>query len=136
MGSVGLDCNDGGQCSCKTFVEGLTCDVCKDSYYQLSAGNPDGCLACLCDAGGSVSAVCNKQSGLCSCNRNILNSQDRTCGRRGIAQNFYFELLHSIRIEVEEPAVSDQSQPWGFDSRDFPAFTGRGYAILQPEVSC
>lgn len=32
-----------GQCFCKTYVTGESCDSCQDGYYDLSADNPDGC---------------------------------------------------------------------------------------------
>ena len=59
-----LVCTSTGQCSCLSNVEGQKCDRCITGYYW----NPNGlgCLACNCDAQGSVSSLCSA-SGQCQC---------------------------------------------------------------------
>lgn len=32
-----------GQCDCKSHVTGRACDVCRDTYWKLSASNEAGC---------------------------------------------------------------------------------------------
>ncbi|XP_027679461.2 laminin subunit gamma-2 [Chelonia mydas] len=37
-----------GRCVCKASVLGERCDRCKQGYYHLDAGNPEGCSQCFC----------------------------------------------------------------------------------------
>nr|XP_034979554.1 laminin subunit gamma-2 [Zootoca vivipara] len=37
-----------GRCICKAAVEGERCGSCKQGYYNLDAGNPEGCSRCFC----------------------------------------------------------------------------------------
>uniref|UniRef100_A0A8C0J1Y3 Laminin subunit gamma 2 n=1 Tax=Chelonoidis abingdonii TaxID=106734 RepID=A0A8C0J1Y3_CHEAB len=37
-----------GRCVCKASVSGERCDRCKQGYYHLEAGNPEGCSQCFC----------------------------------------------------------------------------------------
>ncbi|XP_066480634.1 laminin subunit gamma-2 [Tiliqua scincoides] len=60
----GCDCDSAGstgQCSsghciCKVAVTGDRCDSCKQGYYNLDAGNPEGCSRCFCNG---HSATCS-----------------------------------------------------------------------------
>ncbi|XP_067391238.1 laminin subunit gamma-2 isoform X2 [Emydura macquarii macquarii] len=74
-GSLGMQCDNYGRCSCKPGVMGDKCDrcqpgfhsfsetgcragrqvSCKQGYYNLDAGNPEGCSQCFCYG---HSAVC------------------------------------------------------------------------------
>ncbi|XP_069115040.1 basement membrane-specific heparan sulfate proteoglycan core protein-like isoform X2 [Argopecten irradians] len=36
------------QCQCKSYVQGLRCNSCKDNYFHLSDDNSQGCLSCWC----------------------------------------------------------------------------------------
>ncbi|KAL0902126.1 hypothetical protein ABMA27_000070 [Loxostege sticticalis] len=36
------------QCYCKRHVRGQACNECKEEYFNLQAGNPDGCTKCFC----------------------------------------------------------------------------------------
>lgn len=50
-GSLSKECvAESGQCECKKFVEGVSCDTCKTGYDILSEKNPVGC------SGGSINA--------------------------------------------------------------------------------
>ncbi|XP_061490051.1 laminin subunit gamma-2 isoform X2 [Rhineura floridana] len=37
-----------GRCICKAAAAGDRCDSCKQGYYNLDAGNPEGCSQCFC----------------------------------------------------------------------------------------
>ncbi|KAL8178113.1 UNVERIFIED_CONTAM: Laminin subunit gamma-2 [Gekko kuhli] len=37
-----------GRCVCKEAVAGDRCDRCKQGYYNLDSGNPEGCSQCFC----------------------------------------------------------------------------------------
>ncbi|XP_048338443.1 laminin subunit gamma-2 [Sphaerodactylus townsendi] len=37
-----------GRCVCKEAVAGDHCDRCKQGYYNLDSGNPEGCSRCFC----------------------------------------------------------------------------------------
>ncbi|XP_058286481.1 laminin subunit gamma-2 [Hylobates moloch] len=39
---------DAGRCVCKPAVAGERCDRCRSGYYNLDAGNPEGCTQCFC----------------------------------------------------------------------------------------
>ncbi|XP_053595057.1 basement membrane-specific heparan sulfate proteoglycan core protein isoform X11 [Microplitis demolitor] len=39
----------GGQCTCKSNVEGPECNRCKPSTFGLSSDNPNGCNECFCN---------------------------------------------------------------------------------------
>ena len=63
-----ITCNQAtGQCNCKTNVEGLKCDRCRNGTSTLSTSNPDGCSLCTCNAIGSLTETCNINTGLCEC---------------------------------------------------------------------
>ena len=67
--------SDLGQCVCKNFTTGLKCEHCKDTYYNMTEHNPNGCDSCRCNLGGSKSAVCNKSTGICNCHTNTIIGQ-------------------------------------------------------------
>jgi hypothetical protein len=37
-----------GECECKDHVEGDSCDLCREGFFNLDANNPQGCTACFC----------------------------------------------------------------------------------------
>uniref|UniRef100_A0A7M6DNL5 Uncharacterized protein n=2 Tax=Clytia hemisphaerica TaxID=252671 RepID=A0A7M6DNL5_9CNID len=83
---------DQGQCICKNHTTGLKCDQCKDQFYNLTMANNDGCVNCECNLGGSLSPICNKQNGTCTCHsENIIGRQ---CD--ALQPGFYYQSLDFI----------------------------------------
>ncbi|XP_071962430.1 usherin-like isoform X2 [Antedon mediterranea] len=84
-GTVGgsLTCDSqSGQCLCKTYTTGQTCNACNENYWGLDASNIDGCEPCGCDStgtqltGSNSPGGCDQNSGQCTC---ILNRYGRRC---------------------------------------------------------
>ncbi|CAB1442996.1 unnamed protein product [Pleuronectes platessa] len=74
-------CNqDTGQCQCKAYVTGLSCDHCEFGYWNLS--RPDGCVPCDCDPMGSVSQFCEPERGQCECKAGVGGQRCDSCGTR------------------------------------------------------
>ncbi|XP_030630730.1 laminin subunit gamma-3 [Chanos chanos] len=67
LGSVSLQCDTGGVCSCWPSVTGPKCDVCRPGFHSLA---PGGCRLCECDDRGSV-GVCSAEDGRCYCKANV-----------------------------------------------------------------
>uniref|UniRef100_A0A8C8K2K3 Laminin subunit alpha 3 n=1 Tax=Oncorhynchus tshawytscha TaxID=74940 RepID=A0A8C8K2K3_ONCTS len=124
-------CKGGGQCFCKPNVCSHTCDTCKEGYYLLQKRNYFGCHGCQCDVGGAISRGCDEMSGQCQCRKNIVG---RTCNEP--APNYYFPSLHHLRYEVED-GITPNARPvrFGYDPKEFPEFSWRGYAIMSPAQS-
>jgi hypothetical protein len=59
-----------GQCQCKNYVSGYSCNRCKLGYYNLQQLNDNGCTRCQCDARGTF-GVCNDVDGSCTCKTNV-----------------------------------------------------------------
>ncbi|CAH1782676.1 unnamed protein product [Owenia fusiformis] len=70
VGNYGCD-KVTGVCTCKRFVTGRSCDTCLPGYYGLS-NEREGCKACDCDVGGSLSNDCDQRTGECQCRENII----------------------------------------------------------------
>ncbi|XP_067931597.1 laminin subunit alpha-like [Watersipora subatra] len=124
-----------GQCLCKVNVNSEFCQECVAGTYNLQESNVFGCEDCDCDMGGSVSGVCNVDSGNCICRPQITG---RACNKP-LNLN-YFPTLHQFKYELEDgfnPNDEDSAVRFGFKESDFPDFSWRGYAIfsrIQPEV--
>ena len=86
QGSVsnGTTCTNDGQCKCKPKMEGLTCNRCKDGFYDFPKckGNFKSIFrhflsiilfskACKCDDQGRKNNICNKETGDCDCENYI-----------------------------------------------------------------
>lgn len=84
-----------GECFCKRYVTGRNCDQCLPEFYGLSESD-DGCLACDCDAGGSLDNHCDVISGQCKCRPNV---SGRRCDQP--VQNFFVGPLDAIVYEGE-----------------------------------
>ncbi|TRY59547.1 hypothetical protein DNTS_012239 [Danionella cerebrum] len=67
MGSVSLQCDSEGVCSCSPGVSGVKCDICKPGFHSLV---PGGCRTCECDGKGSV-GVCSAEDGRCYCKSHV-----------------------------------------------------------------
>ncbi|XP_061694545.1 laminin subunit alpha-3 isoform X3 [Syngnathoides biaculeatus] len=120
-----------GQCRCKHRAGGRTCDSCVDGYFLLQKKNYFGCRGCECDVGGAVSATCDATSGQCRCRSNIVGLK---CTQP--APGFYLPTLHQLKFEAED-GTAPNSRPvrFGYDPREFPEFSWRGYAQLSPAQS-
>lgn len=123
-----------GQCSCKKFVGGRRCDECVDGTFDLFGTSLYGCKQCDCDIGGSISPICNKQSGECRCHPRITS---RDCTRP--LQLHYYPTLYQLKHEYEDGSTSTGAQVrYQFDEEIFPDFSKIGYAVfsqLQSEIS-
>ncbi|KAK3506985.1 hypothetical protein QTP70_034266 [Hemibagrus guttatus] len=56
---------------CRDGYAGPNCETCADSYYGDAIVAKD-CQLCGCNINGSVSEVCNKETGQCQCHQNVL----------------------------------------------------------------
>ncbi|XP_061668188.1 laminin subunit alpha-2 [Syngnathoides biaculeatus] len=73
-----------GQClHCRHGYSGVACGSCDDGFFgdAIIAKN---CQPCRCHINGSVSEVCNKESGRCQCRENVVGRQCDDC----MAQTF------------------------------------------------
>ncbi|KAM6182134.1 laminin subunit gamma-3 [Erethizon dorsatum] len=66
-GSLHLQCDASGTCTCKPSVTGWKCDRCLPGFHSLSEG---GCRPCTCNAAGSL-GTCDPRSGRCPCKENV-----------------------------------------------------------------
>ncbi|TDH00593.1 hypothetical protein EPR50_G00190060 [Perca flavescens] len=68
-----------GQClRCRQGYGGVSCESCADGYYgdAITAKN---CQSCQCHTNGSVSEVCDKETGRCQCRKNVAGRQCDEC---------------------------------------------------------
>ncbi|XP_062929717.1 laminin subunit gamma-1-like [Mobula hypostoma] len=75
MGSLSLQCDQNGNCTCKATVMGRRCDQCLPGYHSLSEG---GCRQCACHPDGSI-GDCNPSSGDCTCKENVEGALCHSC---------------------------------------------------------
>ncbi|XP_019959877.2 laminin subunit alpha-3-like isoform X2 [Paralichthys olivaceus] len=120
-----------GQCRCKPYSCGHSCDTCKDGYFMQQKKNYFGCQGCECDVGGAIGMVCDETSGKCQCRKNIVGPK---CAEP--APSYYFPTLHQLKFEVED-GTSSNARPvrFGYNPQEFPDFSWRGYAIMSPAQS-
>lgn len=101
-GSTSFECNAmSGECSCKTNVIGRKCDLCEERFYLSDPSSPDGCQACNCNLGGSLSALCDMHSGQCSCRPGLTG---QTCS--DIIPGYFFPSVDHLILEGEQAAVT------------------------------
>ncbi|XP_066466960.1 laminin subunit gamma-3 [Tiliqua scincoides] len=74
-GSLSLQCNSSGACTCKPTVTGWKCERCQDGFHSLSEG---GCRPCACDPAGSVGS-CDPNTGRCTCKARVEGHQCNRC---------------------------------------------------------
>ncbi|XP_003794938.1 laminin subunit gamma-3 [Otolemur garnettii] len=74
-GSLHLQCDDTGTCTCKPTVTGWKCDRCLPGFHSLSEG---GCRPCTCNSAGSL-GTCDPRSGRCPCKENVEGSMCDRC---------------------------------------------------------
>ena len=84
-----------GQCRCKCGITGLKCDECMDFHYNFPSCE-DNCNIhnlfiyfnisvisilsdCSCSEKGSISLICDKETGQCPCQPNVTGRQCETC---------------------------------------------------------
>ncbi|KAF3858226.1 hypothetical protein F7725_011427, partial [Dissostichus mawsoni] len=120
-----------GQCHCKPNACGLECETCKDGFYLLQKKNYVGCQGCQCDVGGAIGTACDDISGQCWCRKNVVGRQ---CTEP--APSYYFPSLHQLKFEVED-GTTPNARPvrFGFNPKEFPDFSWRGYAVMSPAQS-
>ncbi|XP_078356510.1 LOW QUALITY PROTEIN: laminin subunit gamma-1-like, partial [Oculina patagonica] len=77
VGSVSLQCDPTGQCTCKPGVTGVKCDKCQANYFGFSQ---TGCRPCQCSPEGTdpSNTQCNEK-GECSCKRNVIGAKCTQC---------------------------------------------------------
>ncbi|XP_074858922.1 laminin subunit gamma-2 [Carettochelys insculpta] len=80
-GSLGLQCDNYGRCSCKPGVRGDKCDSCQPGFHSFSeagcqAGRPEASVACDCDPAGSMGHC---DSGRCVCKANVAGERCDRC---------------------------------------------------------
>ncbi|KAL6061898.1 hypothetical protein STEG23_031517, partial [Scotinomys teguina] len=74
-GSLSLQCDNSGTCTCKPTVTGWKCDGCRPGFHSLSEG---GCRPCTCNVAGSL-GTCDPHSGNCPCKKNVEGSLCDRC---------------------------------------------------------
>ncbi|XP_075893685.1 laminin subunit alpha-2 isoform X3 [Nelusetta ayraudi] len=68
-----------GQCHrCRQGYGGASCGSCAEGYYG-DAVTAKNCQPCQCHTNGSVSEVCNRETGQCPCRKNVLGRQCDEC---------------------------------------------------------
>ena len=90
-----------GECSCKANVIGRKCDLCEEGFYLSDPSSPDGCQACNCNLGGSLSALCDMHSGQCSCRPGLTG---QTCS--DIIPGYFFPSVDYLILEGEQAAAA------------------------------
>uniref|UniRef100_A0A674J3X9 Laminin subunit alpha 2 n=1 Tax=Terrapene triunguis TaxID=2587831 RepID=A0A674J3X9_9SAUR len=63
---------------CKPGITGQYCERCADGYFG-DALDPKNCQLCHCNINGSVSEICNSQTGQCECRPNVVGRRCDEC---------------------------------------------------------
>ncbi len=120
FGALTSNCHPtSGSCFCKPNVTGDKCDQCLPNFYQPNPSSSQGCVACNCNPGGSISSQCDKVTGQCICRRGI---QGRTCSE--VVEGYFYPSIDYIRLEAEDSTTNQIVQLAGENEQ----FTGTGFA--------
>ncbi|EFN79905.1 laminin subunit alpha [Harpegnathos saltator] len=126
IGGIGECDTKTGQCICKPGVTDRECSRCVDGTYNLQERNIFGCSDCACDVGGSVSPICDKQTGQCPCQPRVTGL---TC--KEPLKAHYFPTLHQYQYEAEDGRTPSGSRVrYGFTDDHFPGYSWKGYAVF------
>ncbi|CAG9771124.1 unnamed protein product [Ceutorhynchus assimilis] len=130
LGGIAVCDTEDGQCVCKPSVIARGCSECADGTYNLQEDNLFGCSDCGCDVGGSISSICNKQSGQCICQSRVTG---RTC--KEPLQAHYFPTLYQYQYEVEDGHTSeDYRVRYNNDETVFKNYSWKGYAVFSSQL--
>nr|CAI5850401.1 unnamed protein product [Callosobruchus analis] len=133
LGGLATCDTEQGQCTCKPSVVARRCSECVDGTYGLMESDLFGCTDCGCDVGGSLSNICNKQSGQCQCQSRVTG---RTC--KEPLQAHYFPTLFHYQYEAEKGRTPENNRVrLSYDETVFPNFSWKGYVtfyVLQKEI--
>lgn len=114
-----------GECPCKANVHLRTCGECKPGFFSFSDVHENGCLPCGCNPGGSLSDVCDANTGDCVCRPNVGNRGDRnTCDDPD--PGFFCVSIDHIMFEAEFTG----GVFYGDADSEGQNYTGLGYAQL------
>ncbi|XP_071984936.1 laminin subunit beta-2 isoform X3 [Engystomops pustulosus] len=115
-----------GDCFCKRFVTGRSCNQCLPEYWALSH-DLHGCRACDCDVGGAWDNHCSAENGQCRCRNNMVGRQ---CN---LVKSGYYRIdLDHYTYEAEAAllrqgcSVSERELPVGRPA----TWTGPGFALV------
>ena len=59
---------------CKTGLTNFPqCDTCSEGSFDDDPTNETQCIPCECDTDGSVTSICDQNSGQCTCNNDQIS---------------------------------------------------------------
>ncbi|XP_077307783.1 laminin subunit beta-2-like isoform X2 [Lithobates pipiens] len=115
-----------GDCFCKRFVTGRSCNQCLPEYWALS-NDLHGCRSCDCDVGGAWDNQCSSETGQCRCRNNMVGRQ---CNM--VKSGFYRINLDHYTYEAESAllrqgcSVFERERMVGRPA----TWTGTGFALV------